>query len=189
MLELNDVLLEGEKTTLSMMAHEGQLTCLTCDGAAAGGDGRLLRWLHAMLGLEPVTSGFISIDGEPLTPQTVQSLRRLMAFAPCHLQAVGQVRVYEPPTEQEVFALRANRDVPISNGLLAEEARRTGASGQQARLLAVAVLLQRPVLLVEGGVAASAGYLRRLAEAGRTVIATTRDGGLLAAADNVVEIG
>ena len=112
-----------------------------------------------------------------------------MAFAPCHLQAVGQVRVYEPPTEQEVFALRANRDVPISNGLLAEEARRTGASGQQARLLAVAVLLQRPVLLVEGGVAASAGYLRRLAEAGRTVIATTRDGGLLAAADNVVEIG
>ena len=29
MLELNDVLIRGEQNTLSLMAHEGQITCLT----------------------------------------------------------------------------------------------------------------------------------------------------------------
>ena len=190
MLELNDVLLQGEKSTLSMMAHESQLTCLTCSGGAdpAAADRRLLRWLYAMLGLEPVVSGFISIDGEPLTAATVPALRALIAFAPCRLEPVGQVCVYEPPTEQDVFALRVNRDVPISNGLLAEEARRTGIGGQQARLLAVAALLQRPILLADGAVAGSAAYLRALAAAGRTVVVTSRDAGLVAVADQVVEI-
>ena len=76
----------------------------------------------------------------------------------------------------------------LCSSRMALSGKRHASSTTAALYRAVAVLLQRPVLLVEGGVAASAGYLRRLAEAGRTVIATTRDGGLLAAADNVVEI-
>lgn len=190
MLELNDVLLQGESHTLSLMAHEGQLTCLTCggDGSSAVSLGRLSRVFYAMLGLEPIASGFVSLDGEPLTPSTAVRLRGEMSFAPCRLLPVGQVTVYEAPLEQDVFALRRNRDVPISNGMLSEEAKRTGMSGQQARLLAVAVLLQRSVLLVECPAAVSMPYLHELAASGRTVIVSSLERAVVEAADSVVEI-
>ena len=65
MLELNEVLIEGESRTLSMMAHEGQITCLTGDTPE-----RLTRWLCCMMGFERVQSGFVSIDGEPMPTPT-----------------------------------------------------------------------------------------------------------------------
>ena len=78
MLELNDVLLKGEKSTLSLMAAEGQLTCIVGP----------VRWLHAMMGFEPVLAGYISIDGEPLTPQLAATMRRSMAFVPADRKSV-----------------------------------------------------------------------------------------------------
>jgi len=178
MLELNDVLLRGEQWTLSMMARDRQMTCLV--GSS--------RWLYAMLGFEPVVSGFISVDGEPLTPRTVGALRRLMAFAPQCLDAVGTVTIYEPPTVQDVFSLKANRHLPISNGLLSEEMKRTGAVGDQARLLAVAVLLRRSILLVDHPCASSIAYLRAQAREGSTVIVVSSDPEIINAADHVVEM-
>ena len=178
MLELNDVLIRGEQSTLSMMAREGQLTCLV------GGN---VRWLHAILGFEPIISGFISIDGEPLTPRSAVAMRRLMAFVPVSLDAVGEINVYEPPTVQDVFALRANREQAISNGLLSEEMKRTGTTGIKAQLLAVAVLLNRRILLIDRPDAASLPYLRHQADAGRIVVICSDDSAVINAADNVVE--
>ena len=178
MLELNDVLIRGEQSTLSMMAREGQLTCLV---------GGSVRWLHAILGFEPVVSGFISIDGEPLTPRSAVAMRRLMAFVPDSLDAVGQINVYDPPSVQDVFALKANRQQAISNGLLSEEMKRTGTTGIKAQLLAVAVLLNRRLLLIDRPDVASLPYLRRQADAGRIVIVCSSDDAVIAAADNVVE--
>jgi hypothetical protein len=183
MLELNEVLIDGEPRTLTMMAHEGQLTCLT-----GGTPARRLRWLHAMLGFDPVVSGYISIDGEPLEPATYSLLRPLMAFAPAELPVQGEIVTYEPPTVQDVFALKANRELPISNGILTEEMKRTGMTGEQARLLAVAVLLDRPVLLVDSPSAASADYLHRQAAAGRSVVAATDDPVVMRVADGIVEL-
>ena len=174
MLELNDVLIEGEAHTLSLMAHERQITCLV------GGS----RWLYAMLGFEPITAGFISIDGEPLTPKTASALRRQMAFAPHHLDDVGELVRYEAPTADDVFALRANRQ--CDNDALEEETAQTGGTGQQARLLAIAVLRQRPILLVEEPDAAMLSYLRKQALSGRIVIITSTDDTVINAADNVI---
>ena len=186
MLELNDVLLEGERSTLSLMAREGQVTCLvpSADTSASSS----LRWLYALLGFEPVVCGYISIDGEPLTPASAAVMRRLMAFAPSRLDHVGQIVVYEAPDVQDVFALRANRELPISNGLLSEEMKKTGATGIRARLLAVAVLLKRPILLVDHPDGASAGYLREQAQQGRTVIVVSGNEAIVHAADNVVDL-
>lgn len=178
MLELNDVLIRGEQSTLSMMAREGQLTCLV------GGN---VRWLHAILGFEPVISGFISIDGEPLTPRSAASMRRLMAFVPDSLDAVGQINVYEPPTVQDIFALKANRQQAISNGLLSEEMKRTGTTGIKAQLLAVAGLLNRRILLIDRPDVASLPYLRHQADTGHIVIICSSNNTIIRAADNVVE--
>ena len=181
MLELNEVLIEGEPHTLSLMAHEGGLTCL-----AGGTPQRLTRWLYAMMGFVPVSTGYISIDGEPMTARNGEELRRTMAFVPDKLEPIGQVVVYEPPTVQQVFGLRANRDLPISNGLLAEEMRRTGTSGDKAQWLAVDSLLMLPILLVDIPVPASMDYLRRLASAGSTIILTTQDNAVADLADTNV---
>jgi len=83
--------------------------------------------------------------------------------------------------------LRANRELPISNGILTQEMRNTGCTGQEGQWLAVAVLLNKPVLLADDPPAASAAYLRHLADTGRTVIVSTSEHDLLQVADKVVE--
>lgn len=176
MLELNDVLIKGESHTLSMMARERQITCV------AGNS----HWLYAMMGFEPVVAGFISIDGEPLTPKTAQALRQLMAFAPRRLDDVGELVRYEAPNADDVFALRANRH--LVSDKLDEEATLTGCTDlQQARLLATAVLRQKPILLVEEPDAAMLPYLRKQAMSGKIVIISSTDNAVINAADNVVD--
>ncbi len=56
------------------------------------------------------------------------------------------------------------------------------------RLLAVAALRAKPILLVEQAQDSMTDYLVRLAQQGRMVIATTTAETLLAAADQVVEL-
>ena len=176
MLELNDVLIEGEPHTLSLMARERQITCV------AGSS----RWLYAMLGFEPVVAGFISIDGEPLTPKTAAALRRQMAFAPRRLDDVGELERYEAPTADDVFALRANRQ--CDDETLEEEASLTGSTNaQQARLLATAVLRKKPILLVEEPETTMMDYLRRQAMSGRIVIISSTDDAVINASDNAVD--
>ena len=188
MLELNDVLIRGEKNTLSLMAHEGQITCLAPAMAGVDSAQPLVRWLYAMLGLEPIVTGYVSIDGEPVTATSAPLLRRQMAFVPARLDAVGQVVVYESPTVQDVFALKANREQPITNGILAEEVKRTGTTGQKAQLLAVGVLLHRSILLVESPDAASMSYLRQQAENGCTIIVSSADDAIASAADQLIVV-
>ena len=70
------MLVEGEPQTLSLMATAGEMTCLT-----GGSAERRTRWLLAMLGFQSVTHGYISIDGEPLTPASSAVFPSLIASA------------------------------------------------------------------------------------------------------------
>jgi ABC-type sugar transport system ATPase subunit len=184
MLEMNEVLLKGGKHACSMMAEEGQVTCLTTPGADLSSTP--LRWLYAVLGFEPVTSGFISLDGEPLTVRSAAAMRRFMSFVPFVLDDVGEITIYHAPTAHDVYALKANRRKRVRS--LQDEMKLTGAAGQQARLMATAVLLERPVLLVDRPQPSAMPYLHRLAEAGRTVIVASNDTTVKSSADNIVEI-
>ena len=183
MLELNEVLVEGAANTVSMMAREKQMTCLP------GGTAQVrTHLLLAMLGLSTVRSGFVSIDGEPLNKSTVKVFRKQMAYVPSELVPDGEVTVYEPPTVQDVFEWKDNRDAAISNGLLDEEMKRTMAPYAKAQLLAVAVLRQRPILLVDQPHPLSADYLHHLAQEGRIVIVSSQDEDILRVSDEVIEI-
>ena len=183
--ELNEVLLEDEPRTVTMMASEGRMTCIT--GATPV---RLTRWMHALMGFVPAKSGFISIDGEPLTPASAEVFRQLMAFAPARLEREGQVKTYDPPSVQDVFSLKANRDLPISNGILGEEMRRVaaGSSDPRVQLLAVAALLDRPILLVDNPLPEAVLYLKSKAVEGHIVIVSSCMSEIVGMADQIVEI-
>lgn len=183
-IELNDVLLDGEVYTLSLLAHEGQLTCIT--GATAA---RRTRWLHVLMGFEMPVTGYVSVDGEPLTGGCIAHLRRHIAFAPASLDTIGEIVRYEPPVATDIFSLRTNRRIKASTDDIDEECRKTGATGQKALLLSVAALRRTPVLVVDSPEGASANYLHNLAtQRGCTVIAATDDPTVLSQADCVVEI-
>ena len=183
-IELNEVVLCGEEHTLSLLAQEGQLTCIT-GGTAM----RRTRWLHALMGFEVPKTGYVSVDGEPLTGGCIAHLRRNIAYAPASLDTVGQLMPYEPPTVHDVMALRSNRRLKVSEADIDEEARQTGATGQKAVLLATAVLRRKPVLVVDSPSPASVPYLQRqAAQQGVTVIVATDDAAIVEGADNVVEL-
>ena len=81
MLELKDATLTvaGHQLfeKLSLMALDGQLTCIT--GPAGCGKTALVR---AMLGFLPLDEGLVSIDGELLTPLSAPAFRGMMAYLP-----------------------------------------------------------------------------------------------------------
>ena len=183
MVELKDVTIDGSARQLSLMAWEGKLTCLT-----GGTTWQRRQLLLAILGFVPVASGFISIDGEPLNNHTFSEFRLMTAYVPDQLADVGQINVYRAPTVQQVFALNKNRANPISNGILAEEIKRTGTSGRKAELLAVGRLLERPVLLVDNPSVSSANYLKDIARTGRVVIVTSDEEAFLKASDTTADI-
>lgn len=183
-IELNEVSLPGEGHPISLLADEGQLTCIT-----GGTADRRTKWLHVLMGFEGPSAGCVSVDGEPLTGGCTAHLRKHIAFAPASLDTVGHLVTYEPPTPQDVLALHANKKLGITESDIEEESRRTGTTGQKALLLAVAVLRGKPVLLVDSPSAASATYLQQQArQEGRTVIVATDDTTVIALADNVVKL-
>ena len=81
MLELKDasLTLGGKRlfSRLSMMALDGQLTCIT--GPADCGKTALVR---VMLGFQPLDEGLVSINGALLTPLSAGTFRRMMTYIP-----------------------------------------------------------------------------------------------------------
>ena len=63
MLELHDVIIKPLSHTLSLTVDDGRMTCLS--GPKGTGKTTVLR---AVMGLLPIDGGYISIDGELLTP-------------------------------------------------------------------------------------------------------------------------
>ena len=80
MLELHNVMIGRNGRSLSMAVTDGQILGLT--GAPGTGKTSLLR---AILGFIPVDSGYITIDGELLTPQSAPYFRQHTAYVPQHL--------------------------------------------------------------------------------------------------------
>ncbi len=103
MLELHNVTIEPMIRSLSMTVGDGQLVCLT--GSQGSGKTTILR---AVLGLIPIQSGHISIDGELLTPLSAPYFRRQIAYVPQHLTAVEDYDSIADLSEL-LFGLRVNK--------------------------------------------------------------------------------
>ncbi len=77
MLELLSVTIGQHIRSLSFTVNDGQLVTLT--GPSGSGKTTLLR---AILGFIPIDEGFISIDGELVTPLSAPYFRRNIAYVP-----------------------------------------------------------------------------------------------------------
>ncbi len=103
MLELHNVTIEPLIHSLSLTVGDGQLVCLT--GSQGVGKTTVLR---AVLGLIPITSGHISIDGELLTPRSAPYFRRQIAYVPQHLTAIDDYDSLADLSEL-LFGLKVNK--------------------------------------------------------------------------------
>ena len=106
MLEAKNVTIAvGERVlaeSLSFIANDGELTCIT--GSAASGKTTLIRTL---MGFLPVKAGFVSVDGELLTIYSSHAFREMMVYLPQDAQAlrIQQEETEAPENEADDYAV------------------------------------------------------------------------------------
>ena len=107
MLELHDVIIKPLSHTLSLTVDDGRMTCLS--GPKGTGKTTVLR---AVMGLLPIDGGYISIDGELLTPLSAPYFRKSMGYVPSVLRPIpGQDRVGD--VRRMLYGLAVNRQLKI----------------------------------------------------------------------------
>lgn len=105
MLELHDVIIKPCRQTISLTLNDGRLACIS--GPKGAGKTVVLR---AVMGLQPIDGGHISIDGELLTPLSASYFRRMMAYVPSGLKLIpGQDRVSD--VRKMLYGLSVNHHI------------------------------------------------------------------------------
>ena len=179
MLELKDATLiaDGRElfSRLSMVAAEGQLTCVT------GPSGKTAL-AGVLLGFTPLTEGFVSIDGSLLTPQSAPVFRQLMAYVP-------QER---PLVPCDVAADTEGLESVWADGLPDGDTLRRRRM-QSLTLASIAAVLPsltaRRYIIADDPAPALADQLLTLAAEGRTVVVLSNRDEYLQVADKIVTLG
>ena len=181
MLEFKDATIKvGEwilPMRLSFIARDGKVTCVM--GPEASGKTTLIRTL---MGFLPVNEGFVSVDGELLTIHSSHAFRQMMVYLPQQIQLLAhQLRVPEPEEpEAEEFA--------VWNDLMSaanEESTPEPLNAEEIVMLAEQTLKEaadKPIVIADEPTAfltpeltmRMMELLRKQAEAGKTVLVTTR---------------
>lgn len=185
MLEIKDPICHRDGRPVLAVDHSfavdgGEAVCLTdADGMAA----TLL--LCVLMGLEPLESGFISMDGDLLTPLSAPYFRRRMAYVPQRLEPF-----YETVGDlvSTLLDLKANRSADAGAKQVVHELKQLGLDAAllsrrmdatpfvtlQLVMLVVALLLRKPYVLIDRltGVDAAqlASLLSRMKRNGQAVV-------------------
>ena len=195
MLEFKDATIKvGEwilPMRLSFIARDGEVTCVM--GPEASGKTTLIRTL---MGFLPVNEGFVSVDGELLTIHSSHAFRQMMAYLPQQIQLLAhQLRVPEPEEpEAEEFA--------VWNDLMSaanEESTPEPLNAEEILMLAEQTLKEaadKPIVIADEPTAfltpeltmRMMELLRKQAEAGKTVLVTTRKPQVADYADQVIQL-
>ena len=195
MLEFKDATIKvGEwilPMRLSFIARDGEVTCVM--GPEGSGKTTLIRTL---MGFLPVNEGFVSVDGELLTIHSSHAFRQMMVYLPQQTQLLAhQLRVAEPEEpEAEEFAVW-NDLMPPAN----LESTPEPLNAEEILMLAEQTLKEaadKPIVIADEPTAfltpeltmRMMELLRKQAEAGKTVLVTTRKPQVADYADQVIEI-
>ena len=195
MLEFKDATIKvGEwilPMRLSFIARDGEVTCVM--GPEASGKTTLIRTL---MGFLPVNEGFVSVDGELLTIHSSHAFRQMMAYLPQQIQLLAhQLRVPDPEEpEAEEFAVW-NDLMPAAN----KESTPEPLNAEEIVMLAEQTLKEaadKPIVIADEPTAfltpeltmRMMELLRKQAEAGKTVLVTTRKPQVADYADQVIQL-
>ena len=195
MLEFKDATIKvGEwilPMRLSFIARDGEVTCVT--GPEASGKTTLIRTL---MGFLPVNEGFVSVDGELLTIHSSHAFRQMMAYLPQQIQLLAhQLRVPEPEEpEAEEFAVWNNLMSAANTESTPEP-----LNAEEILMLAEQTLKEaadKPIVIADEPTAfltpeltmRMIELLRKQAEAGKTVLVTTRKPQVADYADQVIQL-
>lgn len=197
MLEVKNITIKKDDITLisglSFLADDSQMLCISDAGRNTAG-----ALLLAVMGLEPIRSGFVSIEGELLTPGSASEFRKDMAYLP---ENPGMPYDTMRETAHQLFRLQANAYRQIADGHLTEQMRQLGLqpelldtpqsrlTRQELQLMMLAlicsmgkkiILADHPTSGLDSAAARTvAGYLRDKADGGATVIVATDDGEIM----------
>ena len=195
MLEFKDATIKvGEwilPMRLSFIARDGEVTCVM--GPEDSGKTPLIRTL---MGFLPVNEGFVSVDGELLTIHSSHAFRQMMSYLPQQIQLLAhQLRMPEPEEpEAEEFA--------VWNDLMSAantESTPEPLNAEEILMLAEQTLKEaadKPIVIADEPTAfltpeltmRMMELLRKQAEAGKTVLVTTRKPQVADYADQVIQL-
>lgn len=190
MLEFKNVsvaLEEGRVSTpFSLELQAGEVSCLV--GGERTGKSRVLL---AVMGLVPLSSGYITVDGELVTPGSSAYFRRMMAYVPQrlpdgHLQ-VGQflqevlsvkINVVHRPTKEQL--LGSWESLGLSPDVYDKWIDEVDPEALKLAMLSALPFLHRPIILVDDPVETDAvqDFLLNLAKDGAEVLCAMRDEGM-----------
>lgn len=175
--------------------------------AVVGEDAARKAVLATMLGLRPLSAGWASVDGEPITAITGAYFRRFMAYLPDTFDFEGMTVQMVAKSQ---FAIRANSDYVYSAKAVAEELARLDVGKEcmtqrfdalpsavaQRAALALCGMFERPLLLLDNptsyqddaGRQRVAQYIAALRQLGTSVIVSTADEALLAVCNKSVNL-
>ena len=195
MLEFKDATIKvGEwelPMRLSFIARDGEMTCVM--GPEGSGKTTLIRTL---MGFLPVKEGFVSVDGELLTIHSSHAFRQMMVYLPQQIQLLAhQLRVPEPEEPEA-------EEYGVWNGLMpAANVESTPAplNAEEILMLAEQTLREaadKPIVIADEPTAFLSpeltmqmlDLLRRQAEAGKTVLVTSRKPQVADYADQVIRL-
>ena len=173
MLELKDATLTigGRELfkNLSLMAQDGQLTCIT--GPAGAGKTALVQVLLGFLSLD---EGLVSVDGELLTPLSAPTFRRLMAYVPQKHSVITRQLEVDTSGLEAVWAPHNNRRyrlTPIDEHL------------------DVAPMASKPIIIVDDPKPSLLSELKSLAALRHTVVVASQDEAFLNLSDKIITLG
>lgn len=206
MIELKDVAIAldggGVLSGLSFVAGQGKILCL----AGRHGCGKS-NVIDAIAGLAPVRSGYITFDGELLTPTSAPYFRNDMAYMPQHFD-VKTVKVAElfyffdavTIGGKQRLSRRKLMDLwdmfSLDHALIDRRCDELSAAELQVVLLTMACLPEKKHVVVDEpaaclddeGAKMVGELLRRKADEGATVVVATADTALTEVADEIVDL-
>lgn len=177
MLELNNatLLVDGHEVChgLSLMAHDGQLTCIT--GPVGSGKTAVL-W--ALMGLLPLAEGYVTVDGEWLNHLSAPAFRRTMAY-------LAQERPSAAPAASDWWADGGADEAAWAPGRAERVGQLPPVEDERTLLLSD----EKRIVLADEPSPTMLASLTTLAREGRTVVVASREPAFLNLADRVVSLG
>ncbi|MBQ7494213.1 MAG: ABC transporter ATP-binding protein [Bacteroidaceae bacterium] len=189
-------------TGLDLVVGRGQLVGIT--GESGCGKTSLLR---AVLGFVPFTAGTAEVCGHPLDVAHIHEIRRQTAYVPQELQPLaekGADLVSLTHSLEHNVPLNGARLLPammkslgLEDGLLKQDATKLSGGQRQRLLLAAALALPKPLLLLDEPTSAldedctqrvALSLLRACHEEERAALVVSHDPILLSFCDQVIHL-